>query len=104
MKYPQLVLGMLALFLYVGTEVTIVSNISDLLSKPEFGSIPSSQAALYISMYWGSLMIGRWAGAISVFHLSNSKKTLALIVVPLIAFSVIIGVNTLAQKDMTPLY
>lgn len=104
LQYPQLVLGMLAIFTYVGVEVAIGSNLGELLKLPDFGGHQSSDIAPYISMYWGSLMIGRWAGAISVFHLSNSKKTLALIVVPLIAFSVIIGVNTLAQKDMTPLY
>ena len=104
MKYPQLVLGMIAILAYVGVEVAIGSNLGELLKLPEFGGHQSSGIAPYISMYWGSLMIGRWAGAISVFHLSSSKKTLALIIVPLLAFSVIIGVNTLAQKDMTPLY
>lgn len=104
MQYPQLVLGMLAIFTYVGVEVAIGSNLGELLKLPNFGGHQSSSIAPYISMYWGSLMIGRWAGAISVFHLNNIKKTLALIVVPLIAFGVIIGVNTLAQKDMTPLY
>ena len=104
MAYPQLVLGMLAIFTYVGVEVAIGSNLGELLKLPEFGAHESSEIAPYISMYWGSLMIGRWAGAISVFRLSANRKKLALILVPLLAFSVIIGVNTLAQKDMTPLY
>jgi FHS family L-fucose permease-like MFS transporter len=104
MRYPQLVLGMLAIFTYVGVEVAIGSNLGELLKLPEFGSFSSSEIAPYISMYWGSLMIGRWAGAISVFNLTSSKRQLALIIVPLIAFSVIIGVNTIAQQDMTPLY
>ncbi|WP_177735667.1 MFS transporter [Flavobacterium inviolabile] len=104
MQYPQLVLGMLAIFTYVGVEVAIGSNLGELLKLPEFGKHQSSEIAPYISMYWGSLMIGRWAGAISVFNLSRNKKNLALIVVPLLAFSIIIGVNTLAEKDMSPLY
>jgi FHS family L-fucose permease-like MFS transporter len=104
MKYPQLVLGMLALFLYVGTEVTIVSNISDLLSKPEFGSIQSSQAALYISMYWGSLMIGRWVGSISAFDFKPSTKRLLTFVVPMIAFGIVLAVNSLSGYDVTILY
>ncbi|MEO8719663.1 MAG: MFS transporter [Ginsengibacter sp.] len=104
MKYPQLVLGMLALFLYVGTEVTIVSNLSDLLSKPEFGSIPSSQAALYISMYWGSLMIGRWVGSISAFEFKPSTKKLLTFIVPLVAFIIVIAVNSLSQYDVRVLY
>ena len=104
MKYPQLVLGMLAIFTYVGVEVAVGSNLGELLKLPEFGSFSSSEIAPYISMYWGSLMIGRWAGAVSVFNLSTNKRLIALIAVPLIAFAVIIGVNTIAQQDMTPLY
>ncbi len=104
MKYPQLVLGMLALFLYVGTEVTIVSNLSDLLNKPEFGNIASSQAALYISMYWGSLMIGRWVGSISAFEFKPSTKKLLTFIVPMIAFAIVLAVNALSKYDVTILY
>ena len=55
-------------------------------------------------MYWGSLMIGRWAGAVSAFKLSDNSKLLLQIIVPLIAFGIIVGVNTVAQYDMKPLY
>ncbi len=104
MKYPQLVLGMLAIFVYVGVEVAIGSNLSELLKQENFGGLQSSEAAPYISMYWGSLMIGRWAGAVSAFNLSKNSKLILQIIVPLIAFGVIIGVNTAAQYDMKPLY
>ena len=104
MQYPQLVLGMLAIFTYVGVEVAIGSNLGELLKLREFGGLQSSEIAPYISMYWGSLMIGRWAGAISVFNLQGMKKTIALIIVPLIAFGVILGVNIISGKDMKPLY
>ena len=104
MQYPQLVLGMLAIFTYVGVEVAIGSNLGELLKLEEFGSLQSSDIAPYISMYWGSLMIGRWAGAISVFNLQGFKKTIALVIVPLIAFGIILGVNILSGKDMKPLY
>lgn len=104
MQYPQLILGMVAIFIYVGVEVAIGSNLGELLNQPEFGGHSSSDIAPYISMYWGSMMIGRWAGAISAFNIIGAKKRLLWIVVPLVAFTVIIGVNTLASKDMTPLY
>lgn len=104
MQYPQLVLGMLAIFVYVGVEVAVGSNLGELLQQEEFGSMEVSETAKYISMYWGSLMIGRWAGAISVFNLTKEKKALALVIVPLIAFGVILGVNTLSGNDMSPLY
>jgi len=104
MKYPQLVLGMLAIFVYVGVEVAIGSNLSELLRQPEFGGLQSSEATPYVAMYWGSLMIGRWAGAVSAFNLSKSSKLLLQIIVPLVAFGIIIGVNTIAKYDMKPLY
>jgi len=104
MQYPQLVLGMLAIFVYVGVEVAVGSNLSELLKQQDFGGFQSSEAAPYISMYWGSLMIGRWAGAVSAFKLSDRSKLILQIIVPLVAFGIIVGVNTVAQYDMKPLY
>ena len=104
MKYPQLVLGMLAILAYVGVEVAIGSNLGELLSLPEFGGHQSSDLAPYISMYWGSLMIGRWTGAITVFNLNKQQQMIATIIVPFVAFLVIIGINIIAQKDMSNLY
>jgi FHS family L-fucose permease-like MFS transporter len=104
MKYPQLVLGMLGIFTYVGVEVTIGSNLGELLNTEAFGKITGSALAPYISMYWGSLMIGRWAGAISVFNPSNQLKKILLIVVPYVAFGVVLFVNYISGQDVTPLY
>jgi len=104
MRYPQLVLGMLALFTYVGVEVTIQSNLAELLGTSAFGEITGAAIAPYISMYWGSMMIGRWAGAISVFNPSNSLRKILLIIVPYIAFGVVLAVNYVSGQDVTPLY
>ena len=103
MKYPQLVLGMLGIFVYVGVEVTIVSNLGELLKQPDFGGYQSSQVAPFVSLYWGSLMIGRWTGAISAFNLKPSSKQIAMLVVPLVAFGIVIGVIAISQYDVTPL-
>jgi len=104
MRYPQLVLGMLAIFTYVGVEVTIASNLPELLNQPAFGNISTAKVAPYISVYWGSLMIGRWAGAIPVFNPSQSVKNFLLAVVPLVAFGIILGVNAIANNDVSSLY
>lgn len=104
MKYPQLVLGMLALFSYVGVEVTIGSNLGELLKTTAFGSITGPGLAPYMSMYWGSLMIGRWAGAISVFNPSSQLKKILLIAVPYLAFGVVLAANAISGQDVTPLY
>ncbi|MFV5696567.1 MFS transporter [Flavobacterium sp. LB3P122] len=104
MRYPQLVLGMLALFTYVGVEVTIGSNLGSLLETDVFGKITGPALAPYMSMYWGSLMIGRWAGAISVFNPSSQLKKILLIVIPYVAFGVVLAANAISGQDVTPLY
>jgi FHS family L-fucose permease-like MFS transporter len=104
MKYPQLVLGMLGIFVYVGVEVAIGSNLSELLKQQEFGGLQASEATPYVSMYWGSLMIGRWAGAVTAFKFSRNMKVLLQIIVPLIAFLILIGVGTMAKYNMEPMF
>ena len=104
MKYPQLILGMLGIFIYVGVEVTIQSNLGALLKTPDFGSIHEAHISKYISLYWGSLMIGRWTAAISVFNLKKTMKQVMTIVVPIAAFAIIILVNMGRGNDMSDLY
>ena len=103
MKYPQLVLGMLAIFTYVGVEVTIQSNLGELLKSVAdkvnnlnplgLKVMNDAEIAPFISLYWGGLMIGRWVGAIAVFNPSKGLKKWLLILVPYIAFGVILLVN-----------
>jgi len=103
MKYPQLVLGMLAIFTYVGVEVTIGSNLGELLKQVTDKTanlnplglkvLNDAEIAPFISLYWGGLMIGRWVGAITVFNPSKGVKKALLIIVPYVAFAVILFVN-----------
>ena len=112
MQYPQLVLGMLAIFTYVGVEVTIQSNLGELL-KVNLGNglnpiglpaMSDSEIAPLISMYWGGLMIGRWAGAIAVFNPVGKLKTWLYILVPYIAFGVVLFVNFISGFDISILF
>ena len=103
LQYPQLALGMLAIFTYVGVEVTIQSNLGEVLKLVTdkvnnlnglgLPALGDTEIAKYISLYWGGLMIGRWTGAISVFNPTEGLKKALLIIVPYIAFGVIILVN-----------
>jgi len=104
MQYPQLLLGMLAIFAYVGVEVGIGSNLGELLKLEEFGSLQAVEIAPYVSMYWGSLMIGRWAGAVSVFQLSRRNELIALIAVPFVAYFIILFANYFAGNEIEHLY
>lgn len=104
MQYPQLTLGMLAIFMYVGVEVAVGSNISELLRLKEFGGFEPSEVAPYVSMFWGGLMIGRWAGAINAFEMENRTKLILRFIVPLIAFGLILLFTKLAGHDIDALY
>jgi FHS family L-fucose permease-like MFS transporter len=104
MRYPQLVLGMLGIFTYVGVEVTVGSNLGELLKQQEFGSLAASESTPYIMMYWGSLMIGRWCGAIGAFNFAKSKKVLLQIIVPLVAFALLIGIIFLSKYKVDDLF
>jgi len=107
MKYQQLVYGMIAIFVYVGVEVTIDNNFGALLKTPGYltaSGLDESLISKYVSLYWGSLMIGRWTGAISVFNLSVTGKRIATVIVPFVAFAVILLANWANGNDVTDLY
>lgn len=104
LRFPQLTLGMLAIFVYVGVEVTIQSNLGALLGTAEFNSYNESQISHFISLYWGSLMIGRWMAAVTVFNVSKSTRLLLSIVVPYLAFGVIIFVNYISGNSVSDLF
>ena len=55
-------------------------------------------------MYWGGLMIGRWAGSISAFNVTSSLRQILLTVVPLVAFGIVLAVIAISQYDPAPLY
>ena len=111
LQYPQLGLGMLAIFTYVGVEVTIQSNLGELLKNVSdsvnnlnplgLEVMSDSQIAKYISLYWGGLMIGRWTGSITVFNPSENMKKILLCIVPFLAFGVIIAINQISGNPIT---
>ncbi len=102
LKYPQLVLGMTAIFVYVGVEVTIGSNLGEYLKKVE--NLEASQVSKYVSLFWGSMMIGRWTASIANFNPSPVLKRVLIFVVPFIAFAIVLAVNALYSGDVSDLY
>jgi FHS family L-fucose permease-like MFS transporter len=107
MKYPQLVLGMIAIFVYVGVEVTIASNMGALLKHPGYltpSGLSESEIDPYVSLFWGSMMVGRWTGAITVFNFSKRTNKLLSIIVPFVAYGVVLGANSLKGTDVSVLY
>ncbi len=91
LSYPHTSLGMVAIFMYVGGEITTGSAIVNFLGTERLGKIARETASGYLAFYWGGLMIGRFMGA---FALSDMRKTLKhalIIAVPVTAFLVILA-------------
>jgi len=61
------VLGAIAIFLYVGAEVSIGSAMTNFLHEPDMLNIPLDQAGKMVSYYWGGAMVGRLVGSVLLF-------------------------------------
>ena len=102
LQYPQLILGMIAIFIYVGVEVSTASNLPAYMEK-NLGLL-TQNIAPYISLYWASLMIGRWTGAVEAFTDKMDLQKILRFVAPYLAFGVFLVVNAIAKHDLTPFY
>ena len=62
-KHPVLLAGALAIFVYVGAEVSIGSFLVNYFGLPDIAAFPERTAAKYVSLYWGGAMVGRFIGS-----------------------------------------
>jgi MFS transporter, FHS family, L-fucose permease len=62
-NHPNLVFGAIAIFVYVGAEVSIGSFLVNYFSQPEIGGLTEKVAASFVSFYWGGAMLGRFLGS-----------------------------------------
>ncbi|WP_305822548.1 L-fucose:H+ symporter permease [Massilia brevitalea] len=75
-SYRHLVLGAVAIFVYVGGEVSIGSFLVNFLGESHIAGLDHAAAAKYVSMYWGGALIGRFIG-FAVMRYVSPGKTLA---------------------------
>lgn len=101
-SYPQLILGMIAIFVYVGVEVSTASNLPEYMKQHL--NIDTEGIAPYVSLYWASLMMGRWTGAVGAFDVSMGAKKMLNFLMPYLAFGVFLAVNAIAQHDISSFY
>jgi MFS transporter, FHS family, L-fucose permease len=100
--YPQAILGLFAIFVYVGVEVTIGSNLGEYLKEKQ--GLDSSEISKYVSLFWGSMMVGRWTASIGNFNPSASMKQILTWVVPFAAFALVLIANALYSGDVSDLF
>lgn len=91
--YRHLVLGAVAIFLYVGGEVAIGSFLVNYLKEPDIAGMSENLAANYVALYWGGAMVGRFIGTVTLRKMDPRKVLAAhaagacLLVVATMAFT-----------------
>jgi FHS family L-fucose permease-like MFS transporter len=93
LKYPHVVLGMIAIFMYVGGEVSVGSYIISLLGQPSVAGLSQLEASKYVSLYWGGMLIGRFMGAAELSDMPRRNKQIWLAAFPLAGFVVLWAVS-----------
>src|SRR5882724_1498646 len=66
LKHPHVILRVIAIFMYVGGEVSVGSAIINFLGQKTLAGLSAIDASKYVSIYWGGLMIGRFMGAVEL--------------------------------------
>jgi FHS family L-fucose permease-like MFS transporter len=99
LREPQVILAMIAIFLYVGVEVATQSNLPEFM-KQNLGK-EESEVAPFVSLFWASMMIGRWASAAGVFEKSKVFNRVMGIFLPLVAFGIFALANTIGGSDVS---
>ena len=62
-NHPNLIFGAIAIFVYVGAEVSIGSFLVNYFTEPSIGGLTEKVAASFVAFYWGGAMIGRFIGS-----------------------------------------
>jgi FHS family L-fucose permease-like MFS transporter len=89
LKYPHVMLGVLAIFMYVGGEVAIGSSIINFLGQPNVAGMSAIEASKYVSLFWGGMLIGRFMGAVELSEMKTVNKQLFLAGIPVAAFLIL---------------
>lgn len=88
LRYSNLVFGIIAIFFYVGAEVSIGSLMINFFKLPEIAGLGENDAKIFLAFYWGGAMIGRFLGAISLsdYKGKNVVKYGSMVIVSFITF------------------
>ena len=76
-NHRNLILGCVGIALCVLAEICVGSYFINFVSQPSVANIPQDQAATYLTMFWGGMMVGRFASAALMRRIAP-EKVLAL--------------------------
>ncbi len=89
--YPHLLLGALAIFFYVGAEVSVGSFLVEYFKAEPTINLDNKTAGSYVAFYWGGAMVGRFIGSVALSDRQyERRKPLYMAVFPLVAFLVVL--------------
>ncbi len=91
-EFPHLWFGAIAIFMYVGAEVSIASYLVNFLGESQIANLDEKSAGPYLSFYWGGLMIGRFIGA-AVLQKMSARLLLGIMSIAAIVF-LVLGIIT----------
>ena len=86
LQFPQLWLGIIAVFMYVGGEVSVGSMMTNFIGLNEIANLPPARASVFVALYWGGAMIGRFTGAAALSNLSRNMKVLLAFLIPVLVY------------------
>lgn len=99
LNFPQLRLGMGAIFCYVGSEVAIGSYLVNFMAHEAVMGFEEGIASLYLAFYWGGAMIGRLCGSIAMAHMKHPGWKPIYMIVTAAVLSVVIYVVTAVRFE-----
>ncbi|MEJ5977382.1 sugar MFS transporter [Novosphingobium sp. PS1R-30] len=76
-QHRNLVLGVPAIFIYLIAEIGVANLFINFVSQPDIANLTHEQAGKYLSLLWGGMMVGRFAGA-AIMQRFDAAKVLAL--------------------------
>lgn len=102
LEYPNLSLGVIAIFAYVGAEVAIGSFLINFIGLEEIAGLDESTAKNYLAYYWGGAMIGRFSGALSLSDTDTLKKYVSMIILSLASYGLIFYISGFSFESTFP--
>lgn len=100
LKFRHVVLGMIAIFVYVGGEVTIGSFLINFFKLDSIAGMDEALGGVFLSYYWGGAMIGRFLGSIAMGSMTDKvKKYLIMACVSILSFMVIYLITGVQNND-----
>jgi FHS family L-fucose permease-like MFS transporter len=93
LKYPHVVLGIIAIFMYVGGEVSVGSSIINFLGQKTVAGLDAVESSKYVSLFWGGMLLGRFMGAVELSELTQRNKQILLAAIPAAGFLLLLSVR-----------